>query len=75
MPAGPRATAESLPISDVALDDEFWSPRVEANRDVTIAHQYDQLEANGCLSNFRRVADGERNGFEGPMFIDSVAST
>jgi len=73
MPAGPRATAESLPISDVALDDEFWSPRVEANRDVTIAHQYDQLEANGCLSNFRRVADGERNGFEGPMFIDSDA--
>ncbi|WP_436926170.1 glycoside hydrolase family 127 protein [Halosimplex amylolyticum] len=73
MPAGPRATAESLPITDVELDDEFWSPRVETNRDVTVAHQYDQLETNGCLENFRRVADGETGGFEGPMFIDSDA--
>ncbi|WP_136689255.1 glycoside hydrolase family 127 protein [Halorhabdus amylolytica] len=89
MPAGPRATAESVPISDVELDDDFWTPRVETNREVTIAHQYDQLEANGCLANFRRVArgatadetsggqegdsSGEDGAFEGPMFIDSDA--
>ena len=78
MPAGPRATAESLPISDVELDDDFWTPRVETNREVTIAHQYDQLEANGCLANFRRVAAaadpaGTDADFEGPMFVDSDA--
>ena len=71
MPAGPRATAESLPITDVVIDDEFWSPRIETNREVTITHQYDQLEANGCLENFQRVVDSETGGFEGPMFIDS----
>jgi DUF1680 family protein len=73
MPAGNRAQAESLPITDVSIEDSFWSPRVETNRDVTVAHQYDQLEANGCLANFRRVAAGEWDGFEGPMFIDSDA--
>ena len=73
MPAGPQATAESLPIADVHIDDDFWSSRVETNREVTIAHQYDQLEANGCLENFQRVIDGETESFEGPMFIDSDA--
>ena len=73
MPAGPRARAESLPIADVQITDKFWTPRVETNREVTVAHQHDQLEENGCLANFRRVAAGERNGFEGPMFIDSDA--
>jgi len=73
MPAGPLARAESLPIADVDIDDAFWSDRVETNRDVTIAHQYDQLEANGCLENLRRAADGETGDFQGPMFIDSDA--
>lgn len=73
MPAGPRASAGSLPISDVSIDDDFWSPRIETNREATIDHQYEQLEANGCLRNFERVVDGETGGFEGPMFIDSDA--
>ncbi|WP_129113951.1 glycoside hydrolase family 127 protein [Halegenticoccus tardaugens] len=73
MPAGPRATAESLPLGDVEIDDEFWNARLETNREVTIAHQYEQLQENGCLENFRRVVDGETGGFEGPMFIDSDA--
>jgi DUF1680 family protein len=73
MPAGPRATVESLPITDVDIADEFWSPRLETNREVTVTHQYDHLEENGCLDNFQRVIDGEAGGFQGPMFIDSDA--
>jgi len=73
MPAGPEATAESLPLGDVAIDDAFWNRRLETNRDVTIAHQYDQLAEHGCLENFRRVADEKEGGFQGPMFVDSDA--
>jgi hypothetical protein len=62
-----------IPRDAVVVDDEFWNSRLETNRDVTIEHQYDQLEASGCLENFRRVIGGETGGFEGPMFVDSDA--
>lgn len=66
-------TIESVEFSDIEIDDEFWSPRIETNRDVTIEYQYEQLEASGTLENFRRVAAGESGGFHGMWFQDSDA--
>lgn len=43
------------------------------DRDVTISHQYDQLEESGTLENFRRVAAGESGGFQGMWFQDTDA--
>lgn len=63
----------TLPISAVDIRDEFWRPRRETNRLVTLGHTYNHLKANGCLDNFRRVI-GEAGGeFEGPMFLDANA--
>ncbi|OVE83107.1 glycoside hydrolase family 127 protein [Natronolimnobius baerhuensis] len=64
---------EPVEPTAVTLDDEFWNPRLETNREVTIEYQYDQLESSGCLENFRRAANGETGGFEGMWFADSDA--
>ncbi|WP_276255991.1 glycoside hydrolase family 127 protein [Halomontanus rarus] len=65
--------AESTAPTDVAIDDDFWNPRLENNRDVTIEYQYDQLEESGCLENFRRAAEGDDGDFQGMWFADSDA--
>ncbi|ESP90102.1 glycoside hydrolase family 127 protein [Candidatus Halobonum tyrrellensis] len=66
-------SVESVDFSDVEIDDEFWSPRIETNREVTLEYQYDQLEESGTLENFRRTRDGEEGGFQGMWFQDSDA--
>ncbi|WP_416841786.1 glycoside hydrolase family 127 protein [Haloferax sp. DFSO52] len=64
---------ERVGVADVEIDDEFWSPWISRNRDVTIEYQYDQLQESGSLENFRRVGDGENGGFQGMWFQDSDA--
>ncbi len=62
-----------LSLAQVTLDDPFWSPRVEVNASVAIFHQWAQLEASGCIDNFR-IAAGELEGLrEGWFFADSDA--
>jgi DUF1680 family protein len=57
----------------VSLHDPFWSPRQEINAGRAIFHQWEQLEASGCIDNFRILA-GEKDGFrEGWFFADSDA--
>ena len=68
-----KATADGISLSEVAIDDDFWSPRRERNRDVTISYQYEQLEESGTLENFRRVDAGESGGFQGMWFQDTDA--
>ncbi|QRV17933.1 glycoside hydrolase family 127 protein (plasmid) [Haloterrigena salifodinae] len=67
------AVSDGISLSEVTIDDDFWSPRRERNRDVTISYQYDQLEESGTLENFRRVADEESGGFQGMWFQDTDA--
>jgi DUF1680 family protein len=62
-----------IPIQLVQLDDPFWSPRLEVNARRSIFHQWEQLEASGCIDNFRILA-GDKPGFrEGWFFADSDA--
>lgn len=65
--------ATSINFSDVEIDDKFWSPWIETNREVTLGYQYDQLEETGTLENFRRVSAGKSGGFQGMWFQDSDA--
>jgi DUF1680 family protein len=51
----------------------FWGERLEVNGHSAIFHQWEQLEASGCIENFRIAAgdvDGLRTGF---FFADSDA--
>src|SRR5215212_2190933 len=43
---------EPVPFTQVTFEDEFWAPRQETNRKVTIPHIYRQLEATGRISAF-----------------------
>lgn len=39
--------ASAIPLSQVEIHDEFWSPRIEANREVSIWHCFDRLKDSG----------------------------
>ncbi|BAJ64266.1 glycoside hydrolase family 127 protein [Anaerolinea thermophila] len=51
----------------------FWHERLEVNAHQAIYHQWEQLQASGCIHNFR-IAAGESEGVhEGWFFADSDA--
>ncbi len=51
----------------------FWHDRLEMNARQAIFYQWEQLEASGCIDNFR-IACGQKEGFrEGYFFADSDA--
>lgn len=51
----------------------FWHHHLEVNAQRAIFHQWSQLEASGCIENFR-IAAGDVDGFrEGWFFADSDA--
>ncbi|MBE3558246.1 MAG: glycoside hydrolase family 127 protein, partial [Ktedonobacteraceae bacterium] len=55
----------------VRLKDDFWAPRRDINRLVTLPSQYEQCEATGRLDNFRRAAGRYSGPFQGFFFNDS----
>ena len=74
--AGPAAEPRDYPIQPVPftavrVDDDFWSPRLRTNREVTVGYCFDKCEETGRIANFE-VAGGLRQGkFEGIYFNDS----
>lgn len=65
---------EEIPARNVRISGGFWGERLETNARRAIFHQWDQLEASGCIDNFR-IAAGEREGLrEGWFFADSDAA-
>jgi hypothetical protein len=64
---------EEVTAKDVRVVGGFWGQRLETNARRAIFHQWEQLEASGCIANFR-IAAGEAEGFrEGWFFADSDA--
>lgn len=64
---------DELPVSQITLKDPFWSRKLETNSRHSIFHQYEMLEASGCIDNFR-ILVGDKEGFrEGWFFADSDA--
>ena len=43
-------------FTDVHVTDEFWTPRIETNRTVSIPTAFDQCERTGRIENFTRAA-------------------
>jgi uncharacterized protein len=64
---------QELHARDVNITDSFWSARLAVNAQKAIFHQWDQLEATGCIDNFH-IAIGDKGRFrEGYFFADSDA--
>ena len=56
---------QPVPFTDVRITDEFWLPRLETNRKVTIPYDFKKCEVTGRVENFD-VASGQKEGvFQG----------
>ena len=60
-----------VPFTDVAFADEFWAPRIETNRKVTIPYAFKKCEETGRISNFAKAGGLMEGKFEGIYFNDS----
>ncbi|HVS66147.1 MAG TPA: beta-L-arabinofuranosidase domain-containing protein [Thermoanaerobaculia bacterium] len=68
------STAVSLtavPFTAVTVDDGFWAPRLERNREVTIPHVFEQNRITGRVANFERAAGLAAGPYEGRRFNDT----
>ena len=60
-----------VPFTDVKVEDDFWSRRIETNRTVTLPHNFKQCEITGRLDNFAKAAGLKTGRFIGLHFNDS----
>ncbi|HEX8520867.1 MAG TPA: beta-L-arabinofuranosidase domain-containing protein [Tepidisphaeraceae bacterium] len=66
-----QAQLTPVPFTAVRFTDNFWAPRLEKNRSVTIPHNFKTCEATGRISNFTKAAGKMPGGHEGYFFNDS----
>ena len=78
MTAGPVDTSKSpyarwraLPAGGVSLGQGFWARRQAVNRDASLHHCWEQLEAAGNFNNLRLAAGRGEGEFRGMLFADS----
>jgi hypothetical protein len=73
MTAATAASAQlkEVPLTDVKLSDDFWSPRLTKNRTVTIPHNLRLCEETGRIANFARAGKLEDGPHQGIYFNDS----
>jgi DUF1680 family protein len=51
---------QPVPFTAVHLNDVFWAPRIETNRQVSIPFAFEQCELSGRMDNFVRAAQALR---------------
>lgn len=57
----PDASIQEVPFTQVHLHDDFWVPRIETNRTVSIPSAFGECEKNGRFDNFA-IAGGLKKG-------------
>ena len=62
---------KAVPFTDVRVQDDFWSRRLEINRTVTLPHNFRQSESTGRIDNFARAAGLKPGPHIGLHFNDS----
>jgi DUF1680 family protein len=67
----PHAKLRNIPVHAVTIGSGFWGQRRETNVTKSIPSMHDLLEANGRMTNFRRLADKSKGTQRGPVFSDS----
>src|SRR5579862_5175111 len=65
---------EPVPIEQVVIDDEFWSPKRKVWQETTIRDCFTKFEhyQTGALNNFDRVRAGERGNHAGDPWWDGL---
>lgn len=60
-----------VPFTEVKITDNFWKPRIDTNRQVTLPYDFKKCEETGRINNFAvagGVVEGEHQGY---IFDDS----
>ncbi len=65
------AQLRAVPFTDVVISDEFWAPRMETNRRVTVPYDFKKCEETGRIDNFAKAGGLLEGDFEGIYFNDS----
>ncbi|MFC1634901.1 beta-L-arabinofuranosidase domain-containing protein, partial [Planctomycetota bacterium] len=60
-----------MPFNAVRVSDDFWTPRLETNRKVTIPYAFEKCEETGRIRNFEKAAGLMEGKHEGIYFNDS----
>lgn len=60
-----------VPFTSVSINDEFWAPRINTNREVTIPDTFKKSEETGRIRNFAVAGGLEEGEFEGIFYNDS----
>ena len=61
----------AVPFTSVHVQDTFWTPRLDTNREVTVWYDFDQCERTGRIRNFAIAGGLEQGQFEGIFYNDS----
>lgn len=61
-----------VPIQQVVIEDDFWSPKLKVWREVTIPDCFAKFEKDGALTNFDKVRDGTGGKRGGPSWYDGL---
>ncbi len=67
----PYAKLRPVPVGATRLEDDFWAPRLELLRKVTLPSQHRLLEETERMFNFRRASGRAEGEFIGFYFNDS----
>jgi len=62
---------QPVPFTNVKVDDAFWTPRFETNRQVTVRYDFQKCEETGRIANFEVAGGLKEGGFQGIFFNDS----
>ncbi|MEK7677025.1 MAG: beta-L-arabinofuranosidase domain-containing protein [Verrucomicrobiota bacterium] len=68
---GPRPTLAAVPFNDVKVEDTFWAPRIQLNREKVLPHNFKYCETTGRINNFAKAAGQMPGPFQGIYFDDS----
>lgn len=63
---------KEVPFTKVHLNDNFWSPRIEINRTVSIPSAFKECEKNGRFDNFAIAAGLKKGEHRGDFSFDDT---
>lgn len=61
----------AVPFTAVKFQDDFWTPRLETNRTVSLPHNFEWCEKTGRIDNFAKAGKLMEGTFRGIYFNDS----
>jgi DUF1680 family protein len=62
---------QAVPLTSVRIADEFWAPKREINRTVTIPHIMQENELTGRVDNFLKAAKAKPGAYQGQRYNDT----